>query len=182
MNRYLVRMLCALVVAALPAALDIAPTSAVNLPPPPCVGPCNFTFHFTQDGPFPVFVNCSADPGFFLVTETGNDVFHVNVNAAQDYWITGTDTGSWFLQPVVVSGFDQNGNPIITGDDASRPTASGTGASWFGLEVNNLNATSTGIVSVHFTTSTGVSFAVQMAGNVTLSANGVFHTQTEAHC
>ncbi len=181
---YPARIVCSLGAAALLTTLSALPVSAGGLPPPTCfpgVGPCTQTATFTEDGPFPVFNSCSVDFGFGLVTEVGHNVIHINVNGAQDFWVTGTDTGVFTFNPVIIT-FDSNGNITSITPDSSRPAASGYGTAWFGVEVNNLNFTSTNIAAVHLMTTTGVSYNVQMTGTVTLSANGVVHTQTEAHC
>ncbi|HEY7985079.1 MAG TPA: hypothetical protein VID73_12965, partial [Ktedonobacterales bacterium] len=65
---------------------------------------------------------CSGATG--TLTLTYNGVFHVTVNRAGDFWVTGTMTGTFLFVP----------------DDASQPTFTGHFTSWFGTSANNHNS------------------------------------------
>jgi hypothetical protein len=63
---------------------------------------------------------CTGDKGT-LTMATTHQVFHVNVNGASDFWITGT----------------QNGTITFTPDTIGAPSGSGPWAAWFGGGQNN---------------------------------------------
>src|SRR5712691_4143952 len=106
-------------------------------------GATSMTFHQNHDS-FTLVDVCAPPPApgapvqGYIVTFDGNEVFHVTVNKAGDFWVTGTVTGQATFDPVTGM-LDDNGNLVDTSPDATRPAAAGHLTTWFGASGNKQN-------------------------------------------
>jgi hypothetical protein len=130
-------------------ALPASAASGSGPPPIPTCnpggGPCQETDHFSQLQILGSPLNC---PGYFggwaLLDVTGNGIQHINVNKAQDFWLTTTFTGAATISPLLVvtkPNPDPTQPPIIVSiaPDPSRPVLTGRLTTWFGIEGNKQN-------------------------------------------
>jgi hypothetical protein len=147
MRRLLVLSICFALFGTL--ALPVSAASGTGPPPIPTCGPpagapgpCTETDHFSTEGPpFPVFIACPPDFGFYLLSADGNGVQHITVNSAQDGWFTSTFEGTASLDPILVS-IDRTTKPptvTVLGPDPLRSGITGHIALWFGGSFNNQN-------------------------------------------
>ena len=103
---------------------------------------------------------CTGNTGTLTLSVT-HQVFHLNVNGAGDFWITGTVNGTVTFVP----------------DDTSAPSGSGSWTTWFGGASNNRNGvlSSTFNLQVHFpngeTASLHEVFHVTMSGTGTITSS-----------
>lgn len=112
------------------------------------------TFHNATDS----FANpnpCTGAPG--TVTITYNGVMHSTINKAGDFWITGTETGSFVFIP----------------DDLTQPSYIGHFTTWFGESDNLQNDVQHMTFSVHGTGSDGSSIVFHETQHLSTNANGV---------
>jgi hypothetical protein len=99
---------------------------------------------------------CSGVSGD-LVAASVNGVMHETINKAGDFWDTGTLAGTFQFIP----------------DDASQPTYTGHGATWFGDADNNQNSVSHFTLSLHLTGTDGSTVTFHEVGHFSTNANGV---------
>jgi hypothetical protein len=174
--------------AAIFASLVLAsPASASGSSSPSCLpGPnaCSQTVHFTSNPPFAVPFPCSSLAGLAVISEfNGNGIFHINVNGAGDFWVTGTYTGAISVQPALSVVTDSNNIVLSFVPDTSRPSASGRVTDWFAFQQNHSNAVGTNTVNAQVTTTDGQSIAFHLNGHVQFSATGVLiRSFTDFHC
>jgi hypothetical protein len=121
--------------AAVFATLVVAtPVSANIAPQPTCsVGPCTETDHFTE-GAFPGMRIPGCTLPAVWIAWSGNGVQHINVNAAQDFWLTSTIEGTANISLLKVTFV--NGVPTF---GPGAPFGTGHLATWFGISANNQN-------------------------------------------
>jgi hypothetical protein len=154
------------IVAALPAG---AATGSAGPSCHPGAGPCQETIHFGElaflGSPLP---GCSTLTEWALIDTVGNGVQHINVNAAQDFWLTSTMEGATTIVQGTVA-LDQNGNLIFT-QDTSQPTFSGHLQQWFGESINKNNISVSGTANFQGTSSTGASASLHF--NIHLNTTG----------
>jgi hypothetical protein len=133
-------------------ALPASAASGSGPPPIPTCnpggGPCQETDHFSQLQFIGAPLNCPASApsyfsGFVFIDGTGNGIQHINVNAAQDFWITTTFTGTVTIHPILVTVIPnpppQPPTIIVLGPDPSRAVLTGRLQMWFGISANNKN-------------------------------------------
>jgi hypothetical protein len=174
--------------AAIFASLVLAsPASASGQSSPTCLpGPnaCSQTIHFTSNPPFAVPFPCSSLAGLDVISEfNGNGVFHINVNGAGDFWVTGTYTGAISVQPALSVVLDKYRNVVSFVPDPSRPSATGRVTDWFGFQQNHSNAVGSNTVNAQVTTSAGQSVAFHLNGHIQFSATGaVIRSSFDFHC
>ncbi len=146
--------------------------------PIPSTGPCQQTGHFGESdfvaqpgGPCP-----APTPGAVFVKGLGNGIFHSNVNAADDWWVTSTFAGSADVFAVTL---DANGNPIL--DTNGNPIlgallASGHQMQWFGnsLNANNFVAHDTGNLTVTTVGTPAQTFDLHFADHVSSTGGNPF--------
>lgn len=99
---------------------------------------------------------CSGATGD-LVALSVNGVMHETVNKAGDFWDTGTLTGTFQFTP----------------DDATQPTYTGHGQSWFGDSDNNQNEVNHFTMNLQLTGTDGSTVTFHEAGHISSNANGV---------
>jgi hypothetical protein len=155
-------------------ALPVSAASGTGPPPiPTCgpgVGPCQETDHF---GELVFFANpipgCPAPfDEWAMVSETGNGIQHINVNAAQDFWETNTMEGTATL--IIGTVVLQNGHPVFT-PDPTRVTYAGHLTQWFGASFNNKNFSISGTVNLRATGTDGSRLTLHL--NIHMNTTGV---------
>lgn len=101
------------------------------------------------------FNPCTGGTGTLTLSFT-HQVFHINVNGAGDFWITGT----------------QNGTATFTPDDPTAAVGSGSWTTWFGGAQNNQNGVlhDTFNLQVHFPN--GLTATLHMIDHITFSGTG----------
>src|SRR5215469_7066893 len=81
---------------------------------------CSETVHVTSPPQiFPAVDPCTGATGTAELDDS-HSVFHINVNSADDAWLTGTDGGTASFTP----------------DNPAAASGSGTWTSWFGAQLN----------------------------------------------
>jgi hypothetical protein len=100
------------------------------------------------------------------VTHTFNGVFHITINKAGDFWVTGTMTGPVVLVP----------------DDPSIPTYTGHATAWFGESDNNQNDVMHFTTNVHTTAPNAPAFNFHEVGHISTSASGNSLVFDKASC
>jgi hypothetical protein len=184
MRRLLVVSLCF----ALFGALAL-PASAGNFDPNcggPGSAPCQSTQNLHgQSQTIYDYVPCSIDPttGVGIASRIDltsiNEVFHININAAQDFWATGTIEGNFFIQPVkaTLSAPDANGNRTPTPPNPpavpGAVTYSGHFAMWFGISSNLKNGVMHSTFNISGTGSDGSTLTFHVVFHLTMSASGM---------
>lgn len=107
--------------------------------------------------PFGPAVNpCSGATGSFAGISV-NGVMHETVNKAGDFWDTGTVTGTFQFVP----------------DDATQPTYTGHGETWFGDSINQNNTVNHFTLHFNGTGTDGSTVTLTEVGHVSSNANGV---------
>ena len=107
--------------------------------------------------PFGQGINpCSGATGTFTGLSV-NGVMHETINKAGDFWDTGTIEGTFQFVP----------------DDASQPTYTGHGETWFGDSINNQNEVNHFTLHFHGSAPDGSSVDFHETGHVSSNANGV---------
>jgi hypothetical protein len=89
------------------------------------------------------------------ITQTFNGVFHITINKAGDFWVTGTMTGPFVLVP----------------DDHSIPTYTGHATAWFGESDNNQNDVMHFTTNAHATAPNAPAFDFHEVGHISTTAN-----------
>jgi hypothetical protein len=164
-----------------------SPVSVSASTGPTCVpGPsaCSQTMHFSSVPLFAAPLPCSPLAGWNVINEdNGNGVFHITVNGAGDFWLTGTYTGDVRLQPAKNVVLDSQHNLVSWEVDSTRPTASGRVADWFGFSENKNNAVQHSAVNAQVTTSAGQSFNFHAVDHIQFdSAGNITHQFLNASC
>lgn len=116
---------------------------------------CSQTVHAAPStNSFPGANPCTGAPGTITLNDN-HSVFHVNVNGASDYWVTGTDggTASFAAQP-------------------PAPSGSGTWTSWFGGRQNNRSAGFASTMHVGIRLSDGTTVTMHDVMHATMTATG----------
>jgi len=136
----------------------------------PSTGPCQETDHYglsifvpQPGGPCP-----APFPGPVIVIGSGNGISHSNVNAADDWWVTGTFEGS---ADVHVLGFDSSGAPSI-----GALLATGHQMQWFGnsFNANNFVVHDTANVSLTTLTTPAQTFDLHFADHFSSTGGNPF--------
>ncbi|HEX9095393.1 MAG TPA: hypothetical protein VF990_04745 [Candidatus Dormibacteraeota bacterium] len=176
MRRLFVLTICVALFTAL--ALPASANSGTGPPPiPTCgpgLGPCQETDHFGQltflGSPLPGCTGIFTE--WVFIQQTGNGVQHINVNSAQDFWVTTTMVGPMTLVVGTVL-LDSNGNPILDANgnpiftqDPSKPTFTGMLQQWFGASFNNKNFSNSGTINLQATGSDGSHIAVHASTHI----------------
>jgi hypothetical protein len=114
---------------------------------------------------FPTGSLCGTPSG--TVTITYNGVFHINVNKAGDFWVTGTQEG-WF---------------VLVPDDATMPTFEGHFATWFGESDNNRNDVQHDTFNARGTATdgSGATVEVHAVNHLSVSASGQVNLFMDCH-
>jgi len=112
--------------------------------------------------PFHVDAACGAPAG--TISGTGNQVFHITVNSANDAWITTTQEAWFTLKP-----------------DTGNVTYTGHFAFWFGASFNNQNTVVHDITNVRATGSDGSTLTFNLVDHMSVSANGQVNAFTACH-
>jgi hypothetical protein len=112
-----------------------------------------------QPQSMPVVDPCTGDTGTLTMAFT-HQVFHINVNGASDFWITGT----------------QNGTVTFTPDVAGAPSGSGPWAAWFGGGQNNQNGVMHDTFNAHIQLTNGQTVSVHMVDHTNITATGVVNS------
>lgn len=112
------------------------------------------THNVTQT--FPVGPICGSPGG--LLTLTSNSVFHITVNKAGDFWVTGTTEG-WFT---------------IVPSDPTLPNFAGHIATWFGESSNARNDVQHDITNIRAiaTDGSGTTITIHAVDHLSTSASG----------
>ena len=183
------RRLLSFAAATLLLVLLALPASAGNYDPncgAPGSGPCQSTQNLHgQSQTIYDYVPCSVDPatGVGIASRIDlasiNEVFHINVNAAQDFWATGTVEGNFFIQPVLatLSPPDANGNRTPTPPNPpavpGAVTYSGHVATWFGISSNLKNGVMHSTFNLTGTGSDGSTLTFHAVLHLSISASGM---------
>jgi hypothetical protein len=170
-----------LVFLALPASASFDPNCGA-----PGSGPCQSTQNLHgQSQTIYDYVPCSVDPatGVGIASRIDltslNEVFHINVNAAQDFWATGTLEGDFFIQPVqaTLSAPDANGNrtptPLNPPAVAGAVTYTGHFATWFGISSNLKNGVVHSTFNISGKGSDGSTLRFHAVFHLSMSASGM---------
>jgi hypothetical protein len=152
----------------------------------PGSGPCQSTQNLhSQSQTIYDYVPCSVNPttGVGIASRIDltsvNEVFHINVNAAQDFWATGTLEGDFFIQPVkaTLSAPDANGNrtptPLNPPAVPGAVTYSGHFAIWFGISDNLNNSVAHSTFNIAGTGSDGSTLTAHAVFHLSMSASGL---------
>jgi hypothetical protein len=157
------------------AASGTGPPPIPTCGPPFGLGPCQETDHF---GELAFYVSpLPGCPGPFTqwahIDQKGNGIQHINVNAAQDFWVTSTmeGTATLVLQTVVL---DSNGNPVSFTPDPTKPTFVGQLQQWFGASFNNKNFSNSGTVNFQATGSDGSSLYLHLNSHINTTGMAPF--------
>lgn len=119
-------------------------------------GPMTFT---SDVAPIPCL------PEYGIIDVSGHGVFHVNINAAGDGWVTSTVTGTFTFTPT-----DSNFNPLPPGPGVV--SYSGHLTTWFGNEINLQNFVATAILEAQAVGSDGSTVSVHILMHVTVTPSG----------
>lgn len=109
-------------------------------------------------------IPCRGIPA--AITLTYNGVFHININKAGDFWVTGTMTGDFVAVPF----------------DATQPTFSGHFTTWFGESDNKQNFVDHSTFIVHGTGSDGSTIKFHDTAHVSANANGAVISFDKPSC
>ena len=113
------------------------------------------TTHTPTPQSFPAANPCTGAPG--MVTETANNqIEHVNVNKAGDFWITSTGEGT----------------VIFTPDDPTAPSGTGHFTQWFGTQSNNKSFVTSFTMTVVIQLTDGSQVTLHQTGHTTITPNG----------
>jgi hypothetical protein len=162
------------------SALPAGAASGSGFPPmPTCLpgaGPCQETDHFGEllfvGSPLP---GCTSLAGAALIDTKGNGVQHINVNGAQDFWLTSTMVGPTHIIQGTAE-FDKMGN-YIPGTfiaDNTLPTIDGQLQQWFGESGNKNNFSVSSTANFRGISSTGASVSLHFNTHVNSTGASMF--------